>query len=61
VPHRRGSFHEDWNELLARFAHKGTPAEREEQFEQAKGKDKKRKARARAWDFHQQLFERSHH
>jgi hypothetical protein len=22
VPHRRGSFHEDWNDLLTRFAHR---------------------------------------
>ena len=22
MPHRRGSFHEDWNDLLTRFAHR---------------------------------------
>ncbi len=22
MPHRKGSFHEDWNDLLTRFAHR---------------------------------------
>ena len=22
MPHRKGSFHEDWNQLLTRFAHR---------------------------------------
>jgi hypothetical protein len=36
VPHRRGSFHEDWNDLLTRFAHRHKhEAPRQERLEQA--------------------------
>jgi hypothetical protein len=51
VPHRRGSFRENWNELLERFAHRGTPAIKEDQLQQAKSA--KRKAPG---NVHQLLF-----
>jgi hypothetical protein len=57
VPHRRGSFHEDWNDLLIRFAHRGTPAAIEDELRQAKVK--MRGDRLPAFDFHKELFERS--
>ncbi len=58
MPHRRGSFHEDWNDLLTRFAHKGTPAAIDDQIHDAKAK-KRRSSRDKSWDFHEALFERS--
>ncbi|HET7316393.1 MAG TPA: hypothetical protein VFI88_03080 [Sphingomicrobium sp.] len=39
MPHRRGSFQEDWDDLLARFAHRGTPAELQDQIEHAKSNE----------------------
>jgi hypothetical protein len=54
MPHRRGSFREDWNELLERFAHRGTPAATDDQIREAK----QRKPR-RTPDVHQELFKRS--
>jgi hypothetical protein len=58
VPHRRGSFHEDWNELLHRFALRGTPAEFKDQLQEI---DPKRKPRRRSpsFDPHRELLERS--
>jgi hypothetical protein len=56
VPHRRGSFHEDWNDLLTRFAHRRKhDAPREAMLEQAQEE-------ALRSDFcpHQALFERAH-
>jgi len=61
MPHRRGSFHEDWNDLLKRFAHKGTPAATEAQIEDAKANGEGDASERPAWDFHEELFERSHH
>ena len=55
MPHRRGSFNEDWNDLLMRFAHRGTPAAIEDQIREARPKDEGRQP----WDFHEELFERS--
>lgn len=55
MPHRRGSFHEDWNDLLIRFAHRGTPAAIEDQLFEAEPKRKRRSA----FDFHKALFDRS--
>jgi len=56
VPHRKGSFHEDWNDMLVRFAHRGTPAALKDQFGEAKA-GKNRGARPDAFDPHQALFE----
>jgi hypothetical protein len=56
VPHRRGSFHEDWNDMLTRFAHRGTPAAIEDQIAETKAKRRKRSA----FDFHDALFEKAH-
>lgn len=53
MPHRRGSFREDWNELLERFAYRGTAAEKEDQLREAKRKP------ASQPDIHQLLFKRS--
>jgi len=54
VPHRRGTFRENWEELLERFAHRGTPATKDDQLRDAKSA--KRKA---SEDVHQLLFKRS--
>lgn len=54
MPHRRGSFREDWNQLLERFAHRGTPAANADQLRNAKQK-KRRPPR----DIHQLLFKSS--
>ena len=56
MPHRRGSFHEDWNDLLTRFAHRRRHDKpREEMLEKAKEE-------ALQSDFcpHQALFELAH-
>jgi hypothetical protein len=58
VPHRRGSFHEDWNDLLTRFAHRRRHDKpREELLEMAMHEvlDDER-----GGDPHQALFERAH-
>lgn len=52
MPHRRGSFREDRNELLKRFAHRGTPAASEDQLRDSCAM----KQHARTADIHQQLF-----
>lgn len=52
MPHRRGSFRENWSELLERFAHKGTPAANRDQLRNP-GTTKKRRQSS---DVHQQLF-----
>ena len=56
MPHRRGSFHEDWNDMLIRFAHRGTPAAIEDQLDEVK----RIRDRKQSFDLHQALFERSH-
>jgi hypothetical protein len=53
MPHRRGSFRENWNELLERFAHKGTPAATDDQIREAKQR------KHRLPDVHHELFKRS--
>ncbi len=60
MPHRRGSFHEDWNDLLTRFAH-GREHElpREEMLEQAQ-QEALRSEICEPFDPHQALFERAH-
>jgi hypothetical protein len=58
VPHRRGSFHEDWNDLLTRFAHRRRHDKpREELLERAMHEvlDEERRH-----DPHQALFELAH-
>ena len=58
MPHRRGSFHEDWNDLLTRFAHR-----RKHDEPRAMLLDKAQKeARQTGRDFdpHHALFERAH-
>lgn len=54
MPHRRGSFQEDWNDLLTRFAHRRKHEQpREEMLEQAK------QEALHPFDPHQALFERA--
>ena len=52
MPHRRGTFRENWDELLQRFAHRGTPAAREDQLRAAAPQRQFR-------DVHQLLFKGS--
>jgi len=54
VPHRRGTFRENWEDLLDRFAHRGTPAAKADEPREAKSA--KRKA---SQDVHQLLFKKS--
>jgi hypothetical protein len=59
VPHRRGSFHEDWNDLLTRFAHRRKhELPREELLEQAK-QEALHSEMGEPFDPHQALLERS--
>jgi hypothetical protein len=58
VPHRRGSFHEDWNELLHRFGRKGTPAEFSDQLQEIRP-ERKPPRRPQPFDPHRELLERS--
>jgi hypothetical protein len=54
VPHRRGSFNEDWNDLLTRFAQRRKHEHpRGEMLEQAK------EEALQPFDPHQALFERA--
>jgi hypothetical protein len=58
VPHRKGSFHEDWNDLLTRFAHRRKHDEpRQEMLEKARHEAEKSHLNER--DPHQALFERA--
>jgi hypothetical protein len=59
VPHRRGSFQEDGEDLLARFAHRGTPAALEDQIDEAKSDQEEKSRREPAWasDPHRALRE----
>ena len=54
MPHRRGTFRENWDQLLERFAHKGTPATKEDQLREAKSTKGKASE-----DVHQLLFKKS--
>lgn len=56
MPHRKGSFHEDWNDMLVRFAHRGTPAALKDQVDEARA-GKNGAAPADVFDPHQALFE----
>jgi len=59
VPHRRGSFQEDWNDLLTRFAHRRKHEQlREELLEQAK-EEALHSETCEPIDPHQALFERA--
>ena len=59
MPHRRGSFHEDWNDLLTRFAHRRKHDEsRALMLEQAQG-EALHSEMCEPFDPHQALFERS--
>jgi len=61
VPHRKahkGSFQEDWDDLLVRFAHKGTPAALEDQILEARPKIEKSRE-CRSFMLNQALFEAS--
>lgn len=59
MPHRRGSFHEDWNDLLTRFAHRRKHEHpREEMLDQAK-EEALRSEIFEPLDPHQALFERA--
>ncbi len=60
VPHRRGSFHEDWDDLLHRFAHRGTRAALKDQIGEGKPHGRKGRDRRSDPDPHQALFERAH-
>lgn len=56
---RRGSFHEDWNDLLLRFAHRRMHEQpREARPEQAKEEALKSEI-CEPFDPHQALFERA--
>ena len=59
MAHRRGSFQEDWNDLLERFAHRGTPAALEDQLREASPKAKQFRRRCRSFRLNQALFEAS--
>jgi hypothetical protein len=54
VPHRRGTFRENWDELLERFAHRGSPAARADELRDARSAKQKP-----AEDVHQLLFKKS--
>ena len=56
---QRGSFQEDWNDLLERFAHRGTPAALEDQLREVKPKESKFQRRCRSFRLNQALFEAS--
>jgi hypothetical protein len=57
VPHRRGSFHEDWNDLLTRFAHRRKHEKpREEMLEKARHEAEM----THLHDPHRALFELAH-
>ena len=59
MPHRRGSFHEDWNDLLTRFAHRRRhDRPREQMLEQAQ-EEALFSELCEPFDPHQALFERS--
>jgi hypothetical protein len=59
VPHRRGSFHEDWNDLLMRFAQRRKHEQpRREMLERAKDEALPSDPCDRS-DPHQALFERA--
>lgn len=59
MPHRRGSFNEDWNDLLTRFAHRRKHEHpREELLEQAK-EEALHSELCEPFDPHQALFERA--
>jgi hypothetical protein len=57
VPHRRGSFHEDWSELLERFAHRRKRA-RQEQLRRAQ-REAEQGEGCRIFRLNQALFEKS--
>jgi len=54
----KGSFHEDWNDLLKRFAHRGTPAANEEQLDRAR-REAETPDPCRNYRLNQALFEQS--
>lgn len=59
MPHRKGSFQEDWNDLLARFAHRRKHEHpREEMLEQAK-EEALHSELCEPADPHRALFERA--
>ena len=59
MPQRRGSFHEDWNDLLERFAHRGTPAALEDQLREARPDNDRFRRECRSFQLNQALFETS--
>ena len=60
MPHRKGSFHEDWNDLLTRFAHRRKhDGRRVELLEQAQD-EALHSDLCGPFDPHQALFERAH-
>ena len=59
MPHRKGSFHEDWNDLLTRFAHRRKHEEpRRAQLDRAQDEALHSELNERH-DPHQALFERA--
>lgn len=59
MPHRRGSFQEDWDDLLTRFAHRRKHEQpREELLERAK-EEALHSETCEPFDPHQALFERA--
>lgn len=60
VPHRRGSFHEDWNDLLIRFEHRRHHERaRAGLLEQAQ-EEALHAELCEPFDPHQAMFERAH-
>ena len=55
---QRGSFQEDWTDLLERFAHRGTPAALDDQMRDIRPKSKSAR-RCRSFQLNQALFEAS--
>lgn len=58
MPHRKGSFHEDWNDLLTRFAHRRKHEEPREALQRAQEEAAHSDLYERH-DPHQALFERA--
>jgi hypothetical protein len=59
VPHRRGSFHEDWNDLLMRFAHRRKHEQPREEILRHASEEALSSDVYEPFDPHQALFERT--
>ena len=59
MPHRRGSFHEDWNDLLTRFAHRRKHDEPRSALLRRAQEEALRSDLCEPFDLHQALLERA--